>query len=296
MSNLLDLSGKIDPASLALFETLGDSAGSLGIPFFVVGATARDMIFELGYGLPRKRATKDVDFGVRVAAWDAFEKLKESLLTSGLFKQTKEVHRLLYRGELDVDILPFGEIADAKGEIHWPPDERVVLSMVGFEDAYRSALQVTVRARPPLDILVASTPGLTIMKLVSWADRPEDRSRDAVDLAYILENYLDAGNRDRLFAEHVDLMEIEGFNYVRAGARLLGRDLARIGEAATIARIKEILAKETADEGRYHLIQAMMADRGVSDEESENRFEEILALLQHLVKGIDDSRRRADLS
>ena len=50
------------------------------------------------------------------------------------------------------------------------------MSMVGFEDAYRAALAVRVRASPPLDILVVSTPGLTILKLVSWADRPEDRS------------------------------------------------------------------------------------------------------------------------
>jgi len=68
MSNLLDLSGKINPVSLALYETLSDVAGSMGVSFFVVGATARDMIFELGHGLPSKRATKDVDFGVRVAS------------------------------------------------------------------------------------------------------------------------------------------------------------------------------------------------------------------------------------
>jgi predicted nucleotidyltransferase len=94
MSNLLDLSGKIDPVSLALYETLSEVAGSMGVSFFVVGATARDMIFELGHGLPSKRATKDVDFGVRVASWDEFKKLKASLLTSGHFNQTKEVQRL----------------------------------------------------------------------------------------------------------------------------------------------------------------------------------------------------------
>ncbi len=288
MSSLLDLSGKIDPVSLALFATLSETAGSLEIPFFVVGATARDLILELGHGLPSKRATLDKDFGLRVASWGEFEKLKELLLTSGQFKQTREVQRLRYRGELLIDILPFGGIADAKGEIRWPPDEDVVMNMVGFEDAFRAAPKVRMRASPPLDILVASTPGLTIMKLVSWADRPQERVRDAVDMAYILENYLDAGNRDRLFEEHMDLVEIEGFNYVRAGARLLGRDLARIGEEATIGRIRDVLAIEMADEGQYRLIQAMMADRDVSDEESENRFETLLSLLRELVKGIED--------
>ena len=288
MSNLLDLSGKIDPASLALFETLRDVTGSLGVAFFVVGATARDMILELGYGLPSKQATLDKDFGVRVASWDAFEKLKESLLTSGQFKQNKEVQRLRYRGELLIDILPFGEIADAKGEIRWPPDEDLVMSMVGFEDAYRVAREVRVRASPPLDILVASIPGLTIMKLVSWADRPEARSRDAVDLAHILERYLDVDNNyDRLLEAHMDLVEIEGFDYVRAGARLLGRDIARIGEPETIGRIREILAKETADQGHGRLIQAMMAVRGMSDGDMKNRFGDLLGQLRQLLMGIE---------
>jgi len=255
----------------------------------VVGATARDLIFELGHGIPSKRGTLDRDFGVRVSDWDEFGKLKKSLLTSGPFKETKEVQRLLYRDELLVDILPFGGIVDAKGEIRWPPDEDVVMSMVGFHDAYWAARKVRVRVSPPLDILVASIPGLTILKLVSWADRPQVRSRDAVDLAYILEKYLDADNNyDRLLEAHMDLVEIEGFDYVRAGARLLGRDIASIGEPETIGRIREILTKETAGQGHDLLIQAMTADRGVFDDERENRFGELLGQLRQLLMGIED--------
>jgi predicted nucleotidyltransferase len=86
----------------------------------------------------------------------------------------------------------------------------------------------------------------------------------------------------------MDLVEIEGFDYVRAGARLLGRDIASIGEPETIGRIREILAKETADQGHDRLIQAMMAGRGVSDEERKNRFGELLGQLRQLLMGIED--------
>jgi predicted nucleotidyltransferase len=288
MSNLLDLSGKIDPVSLALYETLSDVAGSIGVSFFVIGATAREIIFELGHGLPGKRATKDVDFGVRVASWDGFKKLKESLLKSGNFTETKQVQRLLYRGESLIDILPFGGIADARGEIRWPPDDDIVMSVAGFEDAYRAAQEVRLSANPPLDILVASPVGLAIMKLIAWADRPDERSKDAQDLAYILEKYLNAGNDERFFENHLDLVEVVNFDYARAGARLLGRDIATIGKPETIARIKQILAKETADDGQYRLIQAMIAERGAAFEDRENRFEELLALLRQLKKGIED--------
>ena len=112
MNNLLDLSGKTDPLSAALFTSVSETAGSLGIAFFVVGATARDMILELGHGRPSRRATLDRDFGVRVESWAEFGKLKESLLTSGLFEETRDVQRLRFQGGLDVDIVPFGGVAD----------------------------------------------------------------------------------------------------------------------------------------------------------------------------------------
>jgi predicted nucleotidyltransferase len=289
MTNLLDLSGKIDPLSLALFASMSETAGSLGVAFFVVGATARDMIFELGFERPSRRATLDRDFGVRVDSWAGFEKLKESLLTSGFFQETREGERLRFQGKLDVDILPFGGVADNQGEIRWPSNEDVVMSTVGFEDAYRAAQRVRVRASPPLDILVASIPGLTILKLISWASRPHGRSRDAIDLAFILERYLDAGNNERLFKEHLDLVDVEGFDYERAGARLLGRDLARIASPQTMKRILGILAKETADAGRHSLlIPAMMPAGSVFDGESENRFNQLLTFLSELLKGIND--------
>ena len=289
MNNLLDLSGKIDPLSAALFTSVSETAGLLGIEFFVVGATARDMIFELGHGRPSQRATLDRDFGVRVESWAEFGKLKESLLTSGLFEETRDAKRLRFQGGLDVDIVPFGGVADNEGAIRWPPEDDVVMSTVGFEDAYRTAQRVRVKADPPLDILVASIPGLTILKLISWADRPHARSRDAIDLAFILERYLDAGNTDRLFEEHADLVEVADFDYDRAGARLLGRDIAKIGAPETIKRIREILAKETSDEGRHSLLIPEMMPRGSGfDEESGNRFNQLLTLLLALLRGIDD--------
>lgn len=293
MNSLLDLSGKIDPLSAALFASVSETAGSLGIAFFVVGATARDMIFELGFERRSQRATLDRDFGVRVRSWAEFERLKESLLTSGLFQKTREVRKLRFRGELEVDIVPFGGVADDQGEIRWPPDGDIVMSTLGFEDAYRAAQRVRVMANPPLDILVASIPGLTILKLISWADRAHERTRDAIDLAFILEHYLDAGNIDRLYEENFDLVDIENFDYVRAGARLLGRDLARIAASETLNRIGEILARETSDEGRHSLLIPAMMPRGTEFEsESGNRFNELLTFLLELLKGVNDQQAK----
>lgn len=63
----MDLSGKIDDVLMGVFRDVSQVTASLGIPFFVVGATARDIVLEHGFDIKPGRATRDLDFGVRVA-------------------------------------------------------------------------------------------------------------------------------------------------------------------------------------------------------------------------------------
>ncbi len=65
--SLLDLSGKIDPPLVEIFEAIADVTASTHIRYFVVGATARDMVLSHGHGIDIKRATADIDLGVEVA-------------------------------------------------------------------------------------------------------------------------------------------------------------------------------------------------------------------------------------
>ena len=63
--NLLDISEKIDGFRLGLLETIADLTESLSVPFFVVGARARDIILSQGHAIETGRATQDVDLGCR---------------------------------------------------------------------------------------------------------------------------------------------------------------------------------------------------------------------------------------
>jgi hypothetical protein len=69
---LLDLSGEIDTFILDLLENIARVAESLSAPFFVVGATARDIVLKYGYGIETIRATNDIDLGVQVSGWDQY--------------------------------------------------------------------------------------------------------------------------------------------------------------------------------------------------------------------------------
>ena len=80
MSNILfNLSGKIDRQTVEVLSIVTKVADSLSIPFFVVGASARDFILKHCYGIEPPRMTRDIDLGVEVASWEQFNQLKDCL-------------------------------------------------------------------------------------------------------------------------------------------------------------------------------------------------------------------------
>lgn len=278
-SILLNLSPKIDSLFLTIFESLDTVASAVGIPYFIVGATARDMILSMGYGIEISRATADIDLGINVSSWDEFNQLKEALTNTGRFSEHRSRQRLIYGNSIPVDIVPFGAISNADGNIRWPPDQDEVMNIVGFEDAFKLAQPVRLREEPPLDINFASPLGLAIMKLIAWADRNTAGNKDAIDLATVLRTYLDAGNRERLYNDHPDLLT-EDFDYVLAGAELLGRDIASSISSPTKRLIIEILRQETDVDSQSRLAEDM------SRRPSTITFEQNYAMLLSMKKGI----------
>ena len=140
MSNILfDLSGKIDQQTVAVLSAVKKVADSLAIPFFIVGASARDIILNHCYGLKTPRMTKDIDLGVEVADWGQFNQLSESLLSTGKFSPTPGRHRLQFDSVL-IDIVPFGAISDERRQISWPPEHEIIMSLEeeGFDTRYAS--------------------------------------------------------------------------------------------------------------------------------------------------------------
>lgn len=195
---LLNLSGKIDNLTIAILSAIARVADLLSIPFFVIGATARDIILTHGYNLRTIRATMDIDFGIQVSDWDQYKKLKECLLSSVAFTPGKKPHRFMYEGTISVDVIPFGAIAEPSHVISWPPDHETKMSALGFEEAYNCSQIVRLRSKPVLDVRFATPCGLALMKLISWSASYPQRDRDAKDMLFLLKTYIDAGNKQRL--------------------------------------------------------------------------------------------------
>lgn len=284
MNNIsINISGKIDPEKIKALRSIKDVAQSLDIPFFVVGAFAREVIFEYIHQIPSPRITEDIDIGVEVSNWEEFQRLKTILLDRKILTETKTAHRFVANeSSMIVDILPYGGISGEAKKISWPPDHDMVMSMLGFEEAYRSALTVRLSIKPLLDILIPSVPALAILKLISWNDAYPTRERDAQDLLFILENYDATGIEAKLYDAYIPLLTEEEYDTRLASVRLLGRDIAHLCGPETLSVLTTILNKETDENQGFRLLTQMV--KGTSFQGV--KFEAALQLLKKLLQGI----------
>jgi predicted nucleotidyltransferase len=279
--NLLNISGKISDPIISIYALIAEVAEQNNVPFFIIGASARDIIFEHVYSIPAPRATRDIDLAIHIATWNDFTQLKDQLIATGVFFRNKEAQRLYYQNEIPVDLIPFGMI-EIDGNINWPPDFSIQMSVIGFDEAYRTTALIRFRDDPALDIHVVTPAALVILKLMAWKERGHQHSKDALDLVFLLTEYINADNIERVSEEHQDLLLEDDFDYDICSARLLGRDIATIASSITKQVINELLAVETGEQEQYKLVEAMQA-RG-----NDSKFDQNLGLLEALKKGLND--------
>jgi len=278
----IDLSKNCDQLTIDCLTDLSYEAKELNIDFFVVGALVRILILEKYYNLPIGVATLDLDIGITVIDWEHYKKLKDSLILIRSFAPDKKTyHRLWYNNKYPVDIIPFGAVETSDGLIRWPTDKSIEMNVTGFQDALNDA--ILVHLSEGLDVRFVSLPGMAVLKLIAWNERHHEfPTKDAVDIATLLKYYFQAGNEERLFNAHSDLLETEDFDYEFAGARLLGRDMAGIMSSQTKKTVLNILTVNTNPDENDGLIIA------ITDYLPDKSYERALKLLQNLRKGILD--------
>jgi predicted nucleotidyltransferase len=280
----IDISGKIEDIVLDAIATIKTVAEEKGVSFFLVGAMARDFILEHWHKIPTSRATLDIDFGIRVPGWNEFLRLKQGLIDTGDFQKERAINRLFYSDRLRIDLIPFGPIEENGRKIFWPPNQDIVMSVLGFEDSFNNSLTVQLRKDPMLEIKIATLAGLAIMKLISWDDRYPERAKDASDLKTIIYSYTDAGNSERIFDELIEFVDSDQFDYVAAGAIILGRDMSRIMSDESRKAIFVILEKETNEQGNYRLIEDMIRSGALPSSD----YDYAIKLLHYMKQGLID--------
>jgi predicted nucleotidyltransferase len=272
---LLDFSQNVDLRLTGETVACVDSvAKRLTVEYFIVGALARDLWLVHRLSVPVARQTNDADFALAVANWAAYHSFRKALLDSGEFSQAQgQLHRLMHRNGIAIDLVPFGGIERADNSIAWPPESAFVMSVFGF----REAATQTVEVRLPGNAAsrVVTLPALAVLKLDAWADRHvRSPQKDAYDLQLIVRHYADLHRDDRLYDNNPYLIGPPA-DYELAGAWLLGKDMAQLLDAKGRERLAGLIADEADHEGQLRLAGEMMR----------NNAERALALLAALEDG-----------
>ncbi len=111
----------VDRSIVRVLRTLDPIARDADCPYFVAGATARDLILVNIHDLRPGRATRDIDFGIAIENWDRFALLKERLVATGDFTSDRRaLQRLTYSDRsagfsIPVDLIPFRGVTAADG-------------------------------------------------------------------------------------------------------------------------------------------------------------------------------------
>lgn len=284
-----NISNKLDKNIVEVLLDLTEVTASSGIAFLVVGAVARDIMFSALYDIPTTRASLDVDLGVRINTWTDFERIIEQLVAKKSYVRDAKQAQRLKRGEILIDIVPFGNIERPAGSIAWPPDYDIVMKTVGFQEAFIHAVDVKISTDPDVTVKVSTPPALAIMKLNSWKDNYPSRTKDAIDLLYLLKTYIRAGNESRLFSSDADLVA-EQLEPDQESARLLGRDAQMLCTAETKRLMAGILEEELAEGSSLRLLSDMMSVSLRDDSTAEKIFQ----LLKQFNTGLLEEIGRKD--
>lgn len=250
-----------------------------GVPFLLVGATVRQLILTCHYGIEEQRKTQDLDFGVMLSDWGCYERFARALETSGGFEQNKNrPHEFRYKTSNWLDIIPFGLIGQDNA-IAWPPERSSVMNIIGYEDVFRAAVEIDFGWG--IRIKSASLPGIVLLKLFAWNDRPAERTKDIKDIWGLLESYDKAGEIEkRRHIEHPDLQELP---CKLADARILGRDLANLCSFSTHKALKELLDRECEKGDRSKILlefEKEAESRGINEP-----FDHVNTCWKEFVKG-----------
>jgi predicted nucleotidyltransferase len=285
MNILKDISNKLEPNIVEVLCDIDTVCKSHSIPFLVVGATARDIIFNALFNIKTSRASLDIDFGIRVQSWNDFETVITDLIRTGKYQRDANQLQRLRTSNTIVDIVPFGDIEIPKGAITWPSKNDIIMSTVGFNDALEHSIDVLVSNSPEIIIKVSSIPGLAIMKVIAWNDKYPNRKKDAVDFLFMLTNYINAGNEMRLYDSDGDLSTAQ-LDYDLASARILGRDSGKICSEEAFRLVNGILEREFEIDSQFKLVGDMTGDRMYDD----TLPSKILDLLKQFHLGLNEKR------
>jgi predicted nucleotidyltransferase len=250
-----------------------------GIDFYLVGAVARDVWMNVINNLSASRITKDIDFAVLINDKDTYPQLVHYLISNEGFAPYKgNAFVLIWKDKTQVDLLPFGNIEDEYGKVTINGTVLTSISLQGFTEVYENGLP-EINLEDKHQFKFCTIPGIVILKLIAYDDRPEIRGDDIKDICHLLQHYFEI-NSEKIYEHHNDLFGNQDAELIHIAAFVMGREMKTIAQRnpALKQRINIILQTNTTDANNSPIAIIMLQYFG-------NTVEDNIALLQHLTQG-----------
>jgi len=198
------------------FDCIDEVMQSLNIPYYLIGVTAIALEL-LKQGIKPSRGTKDIDFAVMISSMSEYDEMSTLLEARGFHKVSAPWTFYSDKFKVAIDLLPYGEIEENYTDNF---NERYTdLHVLGFREVMEEAVQVNIEEKianiPPL-------PGMVILKLIAWSDRPEERENDLTDILKIIQHYFEL-EWDEIVQHHNDILDKDPFDQKIIAAEVLGR-------------------------------------------------------------------------
>lgn len=268
---------------LDMIEALERGFKKFNIDFYLVGAVARDVWMRAINDIAPKRTTGDIDFAVLINNPGTYEELKDYLIEQeGFNSYHGNSFVLIWKNSQQVDLLPFGRI-EQEGRVSIQGTGLTTLHVAGFKEVYEAGLP-EIELEDNQKFKFCTIPGIVLLKLIAWDDRPEVRISDIQDLSDIILNYFNMFSED-IYENHNDLFEGDDEDFLtKVAAQVLGREVGKIAvrNKALVERILRIVSENTKSASSSK-IAAIMANS------LNNTVEDNLALLLRMKQGMEET-------
>ncbi len=198
------------------FDCIDQIMHAHNIPYYLIGVSAIALEL-LKHGIKPSRGTKDIDFAIMISSIAEYERISEALIEKGFNKVEAPWTFYSNTFKVAIDVLPFGEIEE-KNTLNF--SERYIdLHTLGFKEILEDSIPIGIEDKianiPPL-------PGMIILKLIAWSDRPEERENDLADIIKIIEHFFKLAF-DEIVEFYNDTFPEDNFDQKIIAAEVLGR-------------------------------------------------------------------------
>jgi len=270
------------PGITEMLYALQRGLEKFGIDFYLVGAVARNVWMTGINNIAPRRTTGDIDFAVLINDNGVYEALKTYLIIREGFQPYKgNEYVLIWKENLEVDLLPFVAIDDGDTKFTSNGLGLTSISLQGFTEIYNDGLP-TLDLEGKHQFKFCTLPGIVLLKLIAWDDRPESRRDDIKDISDILNHFFDM-NDNEIFENHHDLFEKEEASLKQIAARVMGREMSKIAKKNELlfSRIVGILDSNTLVSQNSEMAKIMV-------EYYDNTIDDNVQLLKHLRQGFSE--------